>query len=128
MKINDIKKVKQIIEQSYREDGDFLENLWLDILNFNTNFNLQESFEALLIVLHFMIENNIAELIGYDDARDEVLAWSGGSNNALKELHDYLHKFDDKKIKKDPSFLDKFKYPGYRWKVSYPIDLGVYGL
>lgn len=128
MVLADIKNVNIIISEAYREDGDFLDNLWMDICNSNPDFELAQTFKALIIVLRFLIDNNIAKLIGYDDEKKKKISWDGEGEDELKNLESYLAQFTEEKIKKKPAFLDQFKYMSFQWKIPYPIDLKKYGI
>lgn len=128
MRLLDIKNVKFIIKESYSHDGVFLKDLWMDICNSNLDFELPKTFEALILILRFLIENDIAQLIGYDEEEKKEIFWEGDGEDELNNLENYLTQFSEKKIKKNPAFLYQFKYPSYKWKIAYPVDLKKYGL
>ena len=67
MTLKDIKNVSFIISEGYNEGGVFINDLWIDICNSNPNFKLSQTFESLIMVLRFSLDNDIAELIKYDE-------------------------------------------------------------
>ncbi|WKK80182.1 hypothetical protein [Marivirga arenosa] len=129
MNLSDIENVKTIISESHKEDGDFIENIWFDISNSNLGFTLQKTFEALILILQFMITHDIIYLTGYDSKKQEQISWDGrNGEDELENLKKYLSKFNSKEVKQNPASLDEFKYPGYKWKIEYPINMEKYKL
>lgn len=128
MQLSEINKVKSIISEGYSDEGIFINDLWMDIYNSNLNFSLYQTFEALVIVLRFMIKSDIAKLVGYDEEQKKEISWEGNGDDELKNLETYLIQFSDQKIKENPSFLFQFKFLTIKWKVPYPLDLKKYGL
>lgn len=129
MTLHDIKAVQRIISDTVNDDeGVFLNEIWVDICNANLDFNLNDSFKALMLVLRFLIRNEIAELIGYDDIKKNNIRWSGGNIDELSKLEDYLLQFTEKAIKKNPNFLFQFKYLSVKGKIPYLLELEKYDL
>ena len=132
MKIHELINLENIIQYSYDEidsDGVFLETLWGNIKTGNLNLNLEESFKALIVVLRFLLDNKLIALYGlYDIENKREVVWEGDTNGVLKLLNQYLNNFSKKEIKKNPAFLDQFKYCIITWKVDWPIDLEKYGI
>ncbi|MEQ8472977.1 MAG: hypothetical protein RIC35_17415 [Marinoscillum sp.] len=127
MKQTDIKSFSLIVSESYMEDGVFLSYLWDDIYHSNPAFKFSQTLEALIFTLRFMIDKEIAVLIGYDQNRNEQIFWDGEGEDELKNLANYVNRLGDK-VKKTPVLLDGFKYPSFKWKIPYPMDPKKYGL
>lgn len=122
MELEHIRNVKAIISKGYNKDGVFIHDLWMDIRNSNVDFTLSETFESLILILRFMLNEGIAELIGYDEKNKKVISWDGTGFDELTVLKDYLSKWDEKKVKQNPNFLFQFRYLSYQWKIPYPMD------
>ena len=131
MKITDIKNLDLILQSSHQDPGKggrWLETLWESILTGNPDFNVEKSFQALLVVLKFLIDRDLAYLMKYDEKKREVVLWKGGEPDVLMKLKDYLSSFTEKKIEKYPIFLDMFEYPAIDWQVEWPLDFKQYGI
>lgn len=128
MIIKSIKNINQILKGNYSENGTRLDHIWASIYNSNLDFKLEETFEALIVVLQFLIENNLAYLMRYDEQQKKVIHWKGEGKDVLEQLRNYLANFTEKETEKNPAFLDMFEYPAIDWNVSWPLDLKKYGL
>ena len=101
MTLNDVNNVSFIISEGYCDDGVFLHDLWMDICNSNHDFELSKTFETLILMLRFMIDNQIAELIGYDEKKRNVIRWGSKSEDELKNPENYLAQNTEKKLRKN---------------------------
>lgn len=130
MEINDIDNLEKILAHSHQDPGQggrWLDSLFGSIGVGNPNFSLEQSFEALIVVLRFLIENDLAYLMRYDEQQQKVIHWKGKGEDVLEELKTYLNDYTENKIDKNPAFLDMFKYPALDWTVKWPLDLKKYG-
>lgn len=129
MSIKDIKNVERIIDWSYNENGEPLGNLLQNIETFNPLLTLEQLFEALIILLEFLLNNRIIKLMGtFDkDSKSEV-KWKGSTTEVTSKLRAWFLSTSKKKIKSIPQYamFFEFEYCFVDWLIPYPVDLTKY--
>lgn len=132
MKLNEIKNLEEILASSYEDvgkGGKYLNTLWMGIYNSNHNLAFEEIFEALIVVLRFLLRNKFITMHGfYDLQTKKEVNWEGEDKDFLTLLYKYVSNFSKKDTEENPAFLDQFKYPILKWHVSWPLDFKKYGL
>lgn len=131
MRIQNLSNIENILRYSHNDpdsDGVWLESLWSNIRTGNPHFTLNESFEALIVVLRFLLQNDLIYFMKNDDKQQKVINWKMEGEDVLSKLKNYLSNFNEREIKKNPAFLDMFEYPAINWTVKWPLNLEKYGL
>jgi hypothetical protein len=118
----EIKNLENIITYSHNDESTFLDTIWGNIIAGNRNVDLQTSFHFLAVLVRLLLKSDQIQLYDVGIITGNRKEYQGSPAELEKMLLNFLSKYDEKSIKRDPNFLERFEFTGVSWLVPYSVE------
>ena len=132
MKFKNLIRIEKILGQSHNDPefgGKPMQNLYDGIVGENPKLSIDESKNAFLDFVEYLLKQDMVQLYGaYDKKNNREVKWEGSIEEIMSMLRNFVENLSPKKLEEVSVYFYEFEYCFMVWKIDWPEVLKRFNL